>query len=61
MEGEKVITWFIVFCVVFIVTVITITLVLVQKAKREVIPMNYHHLNGRPKTLWEEEEEDSIA
>ena len=55
------ITWFIVFCVVFIVTVITITLVLVQKAKREVIPMNYHHLNGRPKTLWEEEEEDSIA
>lgn len=51
-------TWFFVFCIGFIVTVITVTVILVRKAVKEVTYGITGEINGRPKTLWEEEEED---
>lgn len=49
---------FFVFCIVFVGSVIGITVSKVRDAMNHPASGSFH---GRPKTLWEEEEEDSIA
>ena len=50
--------WFFVFCIVFVISVITVTIILVRRAVKNVGIPGDTELKGRETVLWEEEEED---
>lgn len=51
--------WFFICCILFVFLVIITTVVLARRAKKEVMARFGLDIHGRPKTLWEEEEEDN--